>query len=97
MVDIIGPNSLFISQSGTFPERFMDFSATDTIDKETRAREMTSQALEIESDHIPVNKDTVSMWRILCGLGSHDLSLMREVLGMPETVIGASLGLPFWK
>ena len=29
-------------------------------------------------------------------LGSHDLSAMREILGMPKSVLGASLGLPIW-
>lgn len=37
------------------------------------------------------------MWRILGGLGSHDLSAMREALGMPNKVLGANLGYPFWK
>lgn len=29
-------------------------------------------------------------------LGSHDLSAMREVIGMPERVLGASMHLPIW-
>jgi len=29
-------------------------------------------------------------------LGSHDLSAMREILGMPQRVLGASLGSPIW-
>lgn len=41
--------------------------------------------------------DTARMWRVLGGLGSHDLSVMREALGMPERVIGASLRFPIWK
>jgi predicted dehydrogenase len=28
--------------------------------------------------------------------GSHDLSAMRELVGMPTSVIGATLDLPFW-
>ncbi|KAF3393735.1 1-carboxy-3-chloro-3,4-dihydroxycyclo hexa-1,5-diene dehydrogenase [Penicillium rolfsii] len=94
--DIIGPNSLFISQSATFPQRFTDFRAEDVAEKEKNAQEMVHTALQIESGGVPVNSDTVPMWRLLCGLGSHDLSLMREVLGMPDKVVGASLGLPFW-
>jgi len=34
-------------------------------------------------------KDTYS-------LGSHDLSAMRELLGMPISVIGAYMGFPYW-
>jgi predicted dehydrogenase len=29
-------------------------------------------------------------------LGTHDLSAMREILGMPQKVLGSSLGMPFW-
>jgi predicted dehydrogenase len=29
-------------------------------------------------------------------LGSHDLSAMREIIGMPQSVLGASLNLPIW-
>jgi len=34
--------------------------------------------------------------RFLGGLGSHDLSAMREVLGMPEDVIAVHVAMPFW-
>jgi predicted dehydrogenase len=29
-------------------------------------------------------------------LGSHDLSAMREIIGMPQQVLGASLQIPIW-
>lgn len=32
----------------------------------------------------------------LTRLGTHDLSAMREIIGMPEKVLGASLAPPFW-
>jgi predicted dehydrogenase len=32
----------------------------------------------------------------LDSLGSHDLSAMREVFGMPQSVIGSSLAFPYW-
>ena len=37
------------------------------------------------------------MLMVLGGLGSHDLSAMRETLGKPVSILGASLGFPFWK
>lgn len=40
--------------------------------------------------------ELIAQYRILGGLGSHDLSAMREALGMPDSVLGVSLGLPFW-
>ena len=50
---------------------------------------------------VPVTKQTSMMWDLLSGLGSHDLSAMREILGMPKNVIGcspcATTGSPFWR
>ncbi|KAK1066028.1 hypothetical protein LTR33_011684 [Friedmanniomyces endolithicus] len=38
------------------------------------------------------------MWSLLGSLGSHDLSVMREALGMPKSVLGCSIDAetPFW-
>ncbi|EOO00298.1 putative myo-inositol 2-dehydrogenase protein [Phaeoacremonium minimum UCRPA7] len=93
--DIIGPNAVFVNQSGTFPEKFNDFDPKDSADKNSRSQEMVKTALE-ECGGIPVTQESTIMWRVLCGLGSHDLSVMREALGMPDQVVGSSLGLPFW-
>ncbi|KAH0834545.1 hypothetical protein FOPE_03675 [Fonsecaea pedrosoi] len=93
--DIIGPNSHFVAQSGTFPKVFTDFTPEVVQDKNDRASEIVHQALSVECG-IPVNPESTRMWRLLGGLGSHDLSAMREALGMPERIIGASINLPFW-
>ncbi|EEY22427.1 myo-inositol 2-dehydrogenase [Verticillium alfalfae VaMs.102] len=93
--DIIGSNSTFVNQSGTFPERFTDFRPEDSADKTARHEQAVNAALA-ECGDVPVTKESSLAWRILCGLGSHDLSLMREVLGMPTSVQGSSLGFPFW-
>lgn len=53
------------------------------------------QALNVECQ-VDVTPDCITQYQNLCGLGSHDLSAMREVLGMPDDVIGASLGSEFW-
>ncbi|KAF4974101.1 hypothetical protein FZEAL_8974 [Fusarium zealandicum] len=94
--DIIGPNSTFIEQSGTFPQRFTDFRREDSDDKDAKSREMIKFAFEEECGGVPVTQDSTLMWRFLAGLGSHDLSVMREALGMPDKVVGTSMGLPFW-
>ncbi|KAH6879480.1 NAD binding Rossmann fold oxidoreductase [Thelonectria olida] len=94
--DIIGPNSHFVNQSGTFPKRFADFTESDTADKNRKAEEMVETALKEECGNVPVTTESTLMWRLLGGLGSHDLSVMREALGMPEKVVGSSLGFPFW-
>ena len=94
--DIIGPNSHFVSQSGTFPKVFTDFAPEVVQDKNDRASEIVHQALSVECG-IPVTVESTKMWRLLGGLGSHDLSAMREALGMPQRALGASLKLPFWR
>jgi hypothetical protein len=94
--DIIGPNAHFVAQSGTFPKVFADVSPEDAEDKKSRAIEIVQQALSVECG-VPVTAESTRMWRLLGGLGSHDLSAMREALGMPQTALGASLKLPFWR
>ncbi|OAL54712.1 NAD(P)-binding protein [Pyrenochaeta sp. DS3sAY3a] len=93
--DIIGPNSAFVSQSGTFPEKFTDISAEDTAERLERAQSMVKIALQ-ECGNVDLTDASARMWRMFCGLGSHDLSAMRETLGMPTNVLGSSLQLPFW-
>ncbi|KXJ97327.1 hypothetical protein Micbo1qcDRAFT_200035 [Microdochium bolleyi] len=94
--DIIGPNSVFVDQSGTFPSKFTDFRSEDSVDKAERAKEQVKTALETECNLQEPSPTIQRMWRVLGGLGSHDLSLMREVFGMPDEIVGASLGYPFW-
>jgi predicted dehydrogenase len=98
--DIIGPNSVFVPQSGTFPRTFNDYQPEDSAQLKSQTDQNIIQALQTELG-IPVSKPMSLMWELLSGLGSHDLSAMRELLGMPEKVLGASLcsssGPPFWR
>ena len=96
LTDIIGPNSHFVGQSGTFPRVFTDFAPQVVQDKNDKAWEIVNQAVSVECG-IPVTANSTKMWRLLGGLGSHDLSAMREALGMPQRALGASLKLPFWR
>ena len=91
--DIIGPNSAFVGQSGTFPIRFDDYTSDVLEEKSARAKEMEAQGLREAG--VEISEENSRMWRLLGGLGSHDLSAMRELLGMPRACIGAHLG-PFW-
>ncbi|OLN80962.1 putative 4,5-dihydroxyphthalate dehydrogenase [Colletotrichum chlorophyti] len=91
--DIIGPNSTFVSQSGTFPKKFGDCSAEDTDALVKREDEILEQALAKEFE-VPVTPDSKRMLRLLGGLGTHDLSAMREIVGMPKAVAGACLTFP---
>lgn len=98
--DIVGPNSDFVGQSGTFPKVFGDYRREDSEELADRTRKLLEQALTTELG-IEVNDDTVNQWRHLGSLGSHDLSAMREALGMPLGVLGASVcratGPQFWR
>jgi hypothetical protein len=98
--DIVGPNSDFVGQSGTFPKVFSDFRAEDSSELAAKTREFLEQGLSAELG-IEVSEDTANQWRNLGSLGSHDLSAMREALGMPCGVLGASLctakGPQFWR
>lgn len=96
--DIIGQNSFFVDQSGTFPKRFSDYSQEDSQDLASRAADLAQQGLSHDIG-VPVTEESTAMWKLLGGLGSHDLSVMREALGMPERVLGCSLDAtsPFWR
>lgn len=99
--DIVGPNSHFVGQSGTFPKTFSDFRPEDSKDLSKRTDAFLEQALERELGIPAHDTQAVAMWRNLGSLGSHDLSAMREALGMPEKVLGASMlslgRAPFWR
>lgn len=98
--DIIGPNHIFIGQSGTYPRTFNDYRKTDSEALQAKVRSDMEQALQTELG-IGVTKETEMMWEILSTLGSHDLSAMREIMGMPKGVVGfspcAASGAPFWR
>lgn len=98
--DIIGPNSIFVGQSGTFPRTFDDYREEDSEALRLKTTQDIEQALQTELG-LTVTKETDLMWHTLSMLGSHDLSAMREILGMPKGVIGfspcAATGSPFWR
>ncbi|KAF3934749.1 hypothetical protein ABW20_dc0107617 [Dactylellina cionopaga] len=94
--DIICQNSVFINQSATFPQKFHDFSSEATAELSKREESMVHEALAVDMG-LEVTEKRTTMLRFLGGLGSHDLSAMREVLGMPKRVIGARVQLPIWQ
>ena len=91
--DIIGPNSHFVGQSGTFPVKFTDLPPA--ADK-TRAELLDALFKECFGGQ-EVTPEKQNYCRFLGSLGSHDLSLMREGLGgLPESVAGLSVNDPFY-
>lgn len=64
--DIIGPNSVFVSQSGTFPKKFDDISKADRDDLTTRDNEVIRHALKAEFG-VEAKPSLESMLRLLGG------------------------------
>lgn len=81
--DIIGQNALIIEQA-TDIHRPTDIPEAAKRDRAERARALVTEAIG------DVPPELVRSYRLLCGLGSHDLSAMRELIGAPERVIAAS-------
>lgn len=80
--DIIGQNRLIIDQSSDvfrpddIPQDLVD-------DRWERAGKLVQEAIG------SVPEELAWTYRLLCGLGSHDLSAMRELLGRPRRVLSA--------
>lgn len=96
--DIIGWNALFTAQSGTFPKYFSDYGEEASRERQEAVDDMFQQGLTNDLG-IAVTDDAKTAWNLLGGLGSHDLSAMREALGMPESVLGCSIDMrnTFWR
>lgn len=88
--DIIGPNSIFVGQSGTYPRKYADFPENSGADMKKRSSEIAEQAL----GSADTDSQAYNLYRLLGSLGSHDLSAMREILGMPKRVIAVSNTTP---
>jgi predicted dehydrogenase len=81
--DIIGHNQLIIEQSSVV-HRFDDIPEAAVRDKADRAQRLVSEAIG------QVPEDLRTAYRLLCGLSSHDLSAMRELIGFPNRVVAAA-------
>jgi predicted dehydrogenase len=80
--DIIGKNRLIIDQTSTV-DRPDDLTSQLMEERWNRGRTLVHDALGDVPDEL------ASTYRLLCGLGSHDLSAMRELLGRPKGVVAA--------
>ena len=80
--DIIGQNTQFVEQSSVVL-RPKDIPQEAMHDRAERASRLVKAALGEAPPQL------VGTYRLLCGLSSHDLSAMRELLGMPKGVIAA--------
>ncbi|KEF51218.1 uncharacterized protein A1O9_12721 [Exophiala aquamarina CBS 119918] len=91
---IMGQNSDYVKQSGMFPKRFNDISPA--VRKELLEKDIDMKDQALAEFGVPVNDQTRTILFWLGALGTHDLSAMRESLGLPRAVAGAHLKPPIW-
>jgi predicted dehydrogenase len=80
--DVIGRNQLMVDQTARVV-RPDDLSADAMADRWARGSALVAEALGDVPDVL------AGTYRLLCGLGSHDLSALRELLGRPVRVAAA--------
>ncbi len=80
--DIIGQNAQFVEQSSVVVHP-TDISQEAIQDRRERANRLVQEAI---GEAYP---QLTGAYRLLCGLSSHDLSAMRELLGVPQRVLAA--------
>lgn len=90
--DFSGPNAKFVAESGTFAVRHTDFPPHAAAEREERLHALFLEVFPGQT----LTEGRKKYCRFLGSLGSHDLSLMREVLGSPEGVAGVSVMDPFY-
>lgn len=81
--DIIGASPYFIKQTSTVV-RPNDIPDEARADKDKRRSCLLKEATGNASE------DLYNVYSLLCGLSSHDISAMRELIGIPKRVLSAS-------
>lgn len=81
--DIIGPNIMMVEQAHTV-YRYNDFPEGAMEDRWARAAQMVNEAIGEDTPD-----EVRNAYRLMCGLSSHDLSAMRELIGFPKSVASA--------
>ncbi|GFZ46472.1 hypothetical protein JCM24511_04719 [Saitozyma sp. JCM 24511] len=84
--DIIGYNHFFVDQGGNFPVKFSDFPPESAAERQTLGDACLAEALGKKA----TNALDQRFWMLLNGLATHDISAMRELIGMPQKVLKAA-------
>lgn len=90
--DFSGPNAKFVNESGTFQVKHNDFPVGSGEERTKKLDALFKEAFPGQ----PITAERMKYCRFLGSLGSHDISLMREVLGFPTSVAGVSVNDPFY-
>lgn len=85
--DIIGPRDAFVRPTSRVVS-FNDIPDEMKTDRQVRAEKLVREATGLSPD-----SPYFGFYQFLCGLSSHDLSAMREAIGMPHRILGAKLSI----
>ncbi|EME86728.1 uncharacterized protein MYCFIDRAFT_210592 [Pseudocercospora fijiensis CIRAD86] len=93
--DFPGPNPRFVAESGTFlaVENTTDIPASAGEERNLRLDVLFQEAFP---HHETITEEQKKACRFFGSLGSHDISLMREAIGFPESVAGVAFREPFY-
>lgn len=80
-------NSYFTSQSGMHQHYYKDLPSSASSELIARRASNLKENLGAKADSDPRSANS---WALLHSLGSHDLSAMRDVIGMPEKCLCAT-------
>lgn len=81
--DIIGPNRFYIDQSSDV-HRPTDIPEAAVRERRQRTQRLVCEAIGDDAEELS------GAYLLLCGLSSHDISAMRELIGVPNRVVGAA-------
>ncbi|KAF7187560.1 Myo-inositol 2-dehydrogenase [Pseudocercospora fuligena] len=91
--DFPGPNPRFVDESGTFMvENTKDIPVSAGEERNRRLDVLFKEAFPDQE----VTEEKKKACRFFGSLGSHDISLMREAIGFPESVAGVAFNEPFY-
>lgn len=91
--DFPGPNDKFVGESATFSVANTDFPPGAAEQRDSLLNKLYAEAFP---DVKAITPEHIKFCRFLGSLGSHDISLLREIFGMPESVSGVSANEPFY-
>lgn len=89
--DFPGPNPIFVEQSGTFPVKNSDVPEEVLQQRAPRLQRLYQECFPGQV----LTKEKADFCQFMGTLGSHDISLMRETLGVPSGVAGVTVHPPF--
>ncbi|GBF76826.1 hypothetical protein PA598K_05318 [Paenibacillus sp. 598K] len=81
---IVGPNAFFTAQSGIRAYRYNDIPAAAAQDRKERYLRLMKEAIG------EATAEEYASYALLLGLNSHDISAMRELLGVPRSIRAAA-------